>query len=132
MRHAARALAALALPFAVPAVPAHAALMTGDDLHAACSAAEPSTTYAQDIARCHAYVAGAYDDFMAAREQDRKPSCEPAGMSPSQVIDTVIKAMRDQPAFDKGSAGNLVRVAIVTAFPNCSVASDKSAEAQRR
>lgn len=132
MRLAVPTLFALASLLAVPAVPARAALMTGDDLHAACSAAEPSTTYAQDMARCHAYVAGAYDDFMAAREQDKRPSCEPAGMTGAQIVDTLVKTMRDQPAFDKASAGNLVRAAIVTAFPNCSVAADKSTAPQRR
>jgi hypothetical protein len=120
MRSAALAFLACTALFSLPAAPAAAALVTGDRLHASCSATEESRTYGEDIAWCRAYISGVYDDLMATREMDKKDSCEPAGLTPTEVVDTILKNMRDQPAFNDGAASNLVRVSIIGAWPSCS------------
>jgi hypothetical protein len=128
MRSTALALIACTAFASLPTTPAAAALVTGDRLHAACSANEESRTYGEDIAWCRAYISGVYDDLMATREMDKKDSCEPAGLTPTEVVDTILKNMRDQPAFHDGAASNLVRVSIIGAWPACSEVTEESSE----
>lgn len=128
MRSAAFAFMACTALLSVPTAPADAALLTGDRLHAACSATEESRTYGEDIAWCRAYISGVYDSLMTSREMDKKDSCEPAGLTPTEVVDTILKNMRDQPAFHDGAASNLVRVSIIGAWPACSEVTEESSE----
>lgn len=122
------ALTCLALTMSLPLSPAKAVLVDGNTLHTSCSSGEGSSTYAQDVTFCRAYIMGTYDDFMASRQMEEKPSCQPEGLANDKIVDTILETMRDQPAFNDSFASNKVRASIIAAWPACSMATSQGQE----
>lgn len=115
MRALALGLAATVTLAGMPMAPLSAALIDGGKLKGLCFAPVDTPTYGQDVAWCRAYISGVYDDFMAAREIAKQPSCEPADLKPDEIVDTILRAMKDQPAFDDSAASYLIQVSIISA-----------------
>lgn len=99
--------------------PALAGFESGNSLLTQCSADNKDVVALTD---CLSYIKGVHDDFMFARLLEGEDSeCTPETITNGQVRDVVIKYLLDNPEERHQPGPFLVRLAIMTAWPKCSM-----------
>jgi hypothetical protein len=100
------------------AVPAHAQLQditraTGNDLYPLCQ-----STDKEDIAFCHGYILGFVHGLIALGSEERRESLSiPSGITGQQVVDIIVKYLKNHPEFRHLHADVLIFSALLDAFP---------------
>ena len=89
------------------------AFWTGNDILARCEGE------ANDQRDCMGYVTGASDMLGAAQTvgEARPVMCQPDNVSRKQVVDIVVRYLRNHPSNRHYLGGSLVRIALMDAFP---------------
>ena len=97
------AMSALSVLLGTIAVPASSQdvqmsmFVTGNDLFERCT--EPSTrsTHVANYAFCRGYIYAAADFFGTIAAENGRPSCRRSGVTGQQIVDMVVKRLRDRP-----------------------------------
>lgn len=110
------AVVAISLTASVPEA-AHAQFLSGNQIYSDCQANKSDDTYYQKSAHCTAYVMGAFDAILLARQLNGKPDCTPNNLTAGQMRDVTLKYMRDHPENRNMSAASIVLLSIVDAWP---------------
>ncbi|MFK4794650.1 Rap1a/Tai family immunity protein [Sphingobium sp. ZW T5_29] len=108
--------AALGLSAGVPQA-AHAQFQTGNQIYRDCLVDRTDDAYYQKSSFCMAYVSGAFDAILLARQVNGKPDCTPDGLTVGQMRDVALKYMRDHPENRNLSAAGIVLLSIMDAWP---------------
>ena len=86
------------------------AYKTGNDIYASCS----DTSSRFEDGYCFGYIVGATDVLIGSRSGQLV--CLPEGVNAQQLVDVVMKYLRDTPELRERSAGSITRDALVKAF----------------
>jgi len=107
----------LGLVFATPAnAESNAVFVSGNALYADCSQTGDSVLDYQARAQCNGFIIGVADSLQVERAERQTEDCLPEKVNRGQVIDIVIKYLRENPALRHLGAANLSRNAIKDAF----------------
>lgn len=109
-------LAAIA-PLGLVPISAGASFYTGTQLYAICTAEKISESYIENTYECIAYITGAVDAFNTRRDQTRRLSCIPSGVTISELRAATVGYLRDNPMKRDESAAALVFAATRTQWP---------------
>lgn len=71
--------------------------VSGNDLYARCTTDQSQSTYAADYGFCRGYIYAAADFFGTVSAEANRPSCKRQGVTNNQLVDVVIKYLRDHP-----------------------------------
>jgi hypothetical protein len=100
--------------------PARASFDTGNTLYSACSTERGDTLYYQNNSICMGYVSGVFDVLTLQDFANRKQACPlVTGMTRTQLVDIVLKYIRDNPGERNLSAAVMVIGGLKDAFPSC-------------
>lgn len=71
--------------------------VTGNDLYDRCTESTAASTYVANYAFCRGYIYAAADFYGTVAAENGRPSCRRAGVTGQQIVDIVIKYLRDHP-----------------------------------
>lgn len=87
-------------------------LVSGNDLYERCQTDQADPTYLANVGFCHGYIYAAADFFATIADEAGRPSCRKAGVDNRQLIDTVVKYLRDHPE-KRHQPGNYAVIAVI-------------------
>jgi|KBSSwiStaDraftv2_1062776.scaffolds.fasta_scaffold2383280_1 hypothetical protein len=102
--------------------PAAADFWDGNQLFAECRTSSDSPTYYQSASNCRSYITGVFDDFMLQRVVSGKSEdCVIGNITAGQLRDVVDRYLYEHPQTRAMPASFLTRMAIIDAWPACSL-----------
>jgi Rap1a immunity proteins len=106
------------LALLLPAGPARAVFMNGNELYHDCSEENSDKPQGQQMYMlCLGYISGIADGIETAEIGNRHLVCAPGEATVGQLVDIVKKYLHDHPETRHRAAGVLVFLALVQAFP---------------
>jgi Ssp1 endopeptidase immunity protein Rap1a len=108
------AFAAVVVGTLIGGHPAHAAILTGNQLYEICT----NTSEVQQAA-CLSYIDGVVDSFTDFRNAMKSPECLPQGVTGYQLRDVVVQWLAQHPQYRADTAASLVHGALFDAWPAC-------------
>lgn len=93
--------------------------VTGNDLFERCTDNPAASTYIANYGFCRGYIYAAADFFATVSAEQGRPSCRKAGVTGQQVVDIVVKYLREHPEERHKPADYAVIVVLPPLLTSC-------------
>lgn len=100
---------------ALPSV-AHSTFTSGNELYEQCTVEKGTNLYFTKMAECRGYVMGFVDLMEDMQTVNKMSSCLPVGATAGQIVDVVVKYLREHPELRALPGSTMVFLSLKSAF----------------